>query len=135
MGQKSKTNVVFEVCLSVTKLFHDKVKNEVKAANFGKMISEKTNGAAKLIDETWEYTNYFLYDHISIKYNVEIDLYHIVKNNYNKVVANVAKLMGNKRRGKVAETIRSEIEHSFRNSTEYSVFNYAAVKFIGVNII
>jgi hypothetical protein len=135
MGQKSKTNVVFEVRLSVTKLFHDRVKGEVKDADFGKMISEKTNGAAKLINETWEYTNYFLHDHISIKYEVEIDLYHIVKNNYNKMVANLAKLMGDKRRRMVAETIRAEIEHSFRNSTDYSVFNYAAVKFLGVNIV
>ena len=51
------------------------------------------------------------------------------------MVANLAKLMGDKRRRMVAETIRAEIENSFRSSTDYSVFNYAAVKFLGVNIV
>ena len=54
MGKKSKKIFVCKVLLSITNKFYGDVVESIKDSNFSKIIAEKTNNNAIVIDEKWE---------------------------------------------------------------------------------
>jgi len=54
MGKKSKKIFVCKVLLSITNKFYADVVESIKDSNFSKIIAEKTNNNAIVIDEKWE---------------------------------------------------------------------------------
>tara|TARA_B100001964_G_C14044515_1_gene514164 strand:+ start:175 stop:681 length:507 start_codon:yes stop_codon:yes gene_type:complete len=54
MGKKSRKVLHCKILLSITNQFYNNVIQNIKDSNFGKIIAEKTNNNAKVIDETWE---------------------------------------------------------------------------------
>ena len=120
MGKKSRKFLLCKVNLSITNQFYDNVVQNIKDSNFGKIIAEKTNNNAKVIDETWEIDRGVLgsinqtinrggilgsilggpltlvsgasWTNATIIYTIDVDLYNLTKDRTNIVVAQVSKL-------------------------------------------
>ena len=134
MGKKSIIVKTFVVSLSITQLVHHLVKSQIKSSDIGGMIYEQSGGAIRLINEEWKYKNYFGYDHVDVHYTLEIDRYNVVKNMYNRVFANLAKLGKGYRDHNIYKTICGKIEKGF-NDKLYGIVSMTMASFIGVKVL
>ena len=139
MGQKSKEKIICKIYLSITNLFLNKVIDAIKNANLKKMFLQKTNGYAKLIDIIWDKDSRTGYTIIELTLVLIVDMYHIVRINKGKVVANLAKLFKKKRRRQICLEIESKIRKAFYNQIYkktgcLSFLSGLAVKITKVNV-
>ena len=149
MGLKSKKVFTCKVFLSITNQFYDQVVQNIKDGDFAKIIAEKTNNNAKVIDETWEIDRGVLgkvnqamnnsgllgvgmailggpitfvagasWTNATIIYKIKVDLYHLIKDNTNVVVAQLSKFFIKKRETEVINTMKIQIKEGFEDAIE-----------------
>ena len=134
MGKKSIIVKTFVVSLSITHIVHHLVKSQIISSDIGGMIYEQSDGAIKLINEEWKNKSYLGYDHVDIHYTLEIDRYNVVKNMYNRVFANLAKISKEYRDKNIYDTICAKIEKGFKDKL-YGIVSMTMASFIGVKVL
>ena len=148
MGKKSRQILTCKVNLSITNQFYDNVVQNIKDSNFGKIIADKTNNNAKVIDEKWVVDRGVLgninqtinrggilgsllggpltlvsgacWTNATIIYKIEVDLYNLTKDRTNIVVAQVSKLFKKKRKKTIIDTMKTQIKDGFEDAIESS---------------
>ena len=148
MGKKSRQILTCKVNLSITNQFYNNVVQNIKDSNFGKIIADKTNNNAKVIDEKWVVDRGILgrvnqtlnsggllgsllggpltfvsgvsWTNATIIYQIDVDLYHLTKNQTNVVVAQLSKLCKKKRKKTIIDTMKSQIKDGFEDAIESS---------------
>tara|TARA_Y100000310_G_C20478424_1_gene713546 strand:+ start:297 stop:803 length:507 start_codon:yes stop_codon:yes gene_type:complete len=149
MGLKSKKILTCKILLSITNQFYDQVVQNIKDSDFGKIIAEKTNNNATVIDETWEIDRGVLgkvnqamnnsgilgvgmailggpltlvagasWTNATIIYKIKADLYHLIKNNTNVLVAQLSRLFTKKAKKEVINTMKIQIKDGFEDAIE-----------------
>ena len=117
-----------------------------------KIIAEKTNNNAIVIDEKWEIDRGVLgninqtinnggilgigmailgapvalaaaasWTYATIIYKIEVDLYHLTKERKNIFIAQMSKMLKNKREKIIIDTMRTQIKDGFEDAIESSV--------------
>ena len=120
MGKKSIEKFQCRVVLSVTNAFVDNVEKSVKDSNFDKIISKQTFNCAIVIKEEWFYDRGILsnigWTDVTVIYTINVDIYNLIKKNKNTMFAQFSKLMKNKRRNIIMDTMKTNIEDGFNDA-------------------
>ncbi len=148
MGKKSRQILTCKVNLSITNQFYNNVVQNITDSNFGKIIAEKTNNNAKVIDETWDVDRGVLgsinqtltsggilgsilggpltlvsgasWTNATIIYKIDVDLYNLTKDRTNIFMAQMSKLFKKKRKKTIMDTMRTQIKDGFEDAIESS---------------
>ena len=70
-------------------------------------------GYIKIIEKEWVEDSRIAYTLAELTLVLEVDMYHIVKMNKGKAIANIAKIFKKKRKNQVCSEIKKEIENGF----------------------
>ena len=100
------------VVINITNGFGTIVENKIKKANISKMIKDKSNGLAKIVDyNKWWDSGYFSHD-LYLEYDIKINCKKAIKKEAGGFVSGVLNLL-NLQTSTVMDTIRSSIEEGF----------------------
>tara|TARA_B100000029_G_C17102522_1_gene788436 strand:+ start:78 stop:584 length:507 start_codon:yes stop_codon:yes gene_type:complete len=145
MGKHSSEKFTCKVILSVTNTFVNRVEQSVKNSNFDNIIAEQTENCAKVIQEQWFFDRGILgninngvtgngifdsilratplgivshvgWTNVTIVYTINVDIYNLIKKNKNTFCAVLSKLMKNKRRKIIMDTMKQNIMIGFNDA-------------------
>ncbi len=137
MGKNSTIQVSVYVKLSVTVALEHSVKSSIDSNMVKDNLEETTNNYAKLVrahEPTVPGGRGLIWHYLEYRYDIDIDLYNLIKMNSNSLAAQASKLFKNKRKQMVMEKIRKEIEKEIKKNINSNLFNHTAVKLIRVKI-
>lgn len=161
MGLKSKERIKCSVVLSVTNAFLSKIKDAVRNANFNRIIKDKTQNNAIVLDEKWKEDGGFFgminrgtgtpvdiflgftglgaaakvsWTDVHIDYEIEIDMYHIIRNKTNKIVAQILKILPAVRRRLIYKEMEKEIRKGFRENISNKAGIFSGISGLAVSV-
>ena len=137
MGKNSTIQLSVYVKLSVTVALEQSVKNSIDSNMVKDKLEETTYNYATLVkahEPTIPGGRGFIWHYLEYKYDINVDLYNLIKMFANSFAAQVSKLFRNKRKRMIMEKIRQGIEDGFKNNINSNLFNHTAVKLIDVRI-
>lgn len=137
MGKNSTIKVLVTVRLSITSGLEQAVKNSISVDTVKSNLAKETKNYAKLVkahDPTSPGGKGLVWHYLEYKYEIDLDLYNLVKINSNALAAQALKLVKSKRKEMVMEKVRKGIEDGFRSNINSSLLNYAAVQLKSVKI-
>ena len=162
MGIRSKERIKCSVVLSVTNAFLSKIKDAVRKANFNSIIKEKTHNNALVLDERWRDDGGFLgminrgtgitpvdmflgftgfgaaakvsWTDVHINYEIEVDMYHIIRHKTNKIVAHMLKILPAVRRRLIHKEMAKEIKKGFKENISKKAGIFSGISGLAVSV-
>ena len=140
MGANSTIKVKCTVTFSVTNATYQRVYNEIQNSGFDKIIEKETGGSVKVLGSEWRgnQNNFgawvgkitlgpvgWTYPYII--YELSVDTYNLIKDNSNKVVAQMAKAFKDSRNKMIMKKLKEQVEKGFKEKLSEGTFTHLAV--------
>tara|TARA_B100000902_G_scaffold385241_1_gene426359 strand:+ start:790 stop:1290 length:501 start_codon:yes stop_codon:yes gene_type:complete len=156
MGRNSTKQITCRVKLSVTNAFLEKIKDAVRKADFDGIIRSKTWDCASVVREEWRddggvlggirnglgvFSNFIpgvnavvnmSWTDVYITYTLKVDMYHLIRNKTNRVIAQVLKRLPPIRRRLIYKEMQREIKKGFKDKISQKAGFFSGVSGLAV---
>lgn len=158
MGRRSTKQITCRVKLSVTNAFLENIKDAVRKADFDGIIRSKTWNCASVVGEEWRDDGGVLGDirnglgvfgnfipgvnavvnlswtDVYITYTLKVDMYHLVRNKTNRVIAQVLKRFSRIRRRLIYKEMQREIMKGFNDKISEKAGLFSGISGLAVAV-
>ena len=147
MGMNSTIKVKCTVTFSVTNATYQKVYNEIQNSGFDKIIEKETGGSVKVLGSEWRgnQNNFGAivgkvffgpvgWTYPYIVYEMSVDTFKLIKDNANRMVAQMAKAFKDSRNKMIMKKLREQVEKGFKDKLSEGTFTHLAVTLKSVKV-
>ena len=147
MGVNSTIKVKCIVTFSVTNATYSRVYNEIRNSGFDKIIEKETDGAVTVLSSIWQGNQNNIgawvgmiafgpvgWTYPSMVYEMSVDTYKLIKDNSNRLVAQMSKAFKESRNNMIIKKLKEQVEKGFNDKLSEGTFTHFAVTLKSVKV-